>query len=319
MTETVGPRPLIVRLRNFVGDAVLGVPALRLLERHGYQLQLVGKGWAPELLANEGWQVHVRPKKLLDRVRQLRALRSAARRVDPGFDKRANALVFPGAISAALDMRLAGLRAEGYACDGRSWLLARAHPMDQDLHALRSYWDLSCAFLGIKADPPASIDFKLSPAQHQQAEALLQARGIPANYVLVCPFANGTVETITRTWPGFERLVELLSASGQTVLICPGPNEVEGAKRLYPSALRLEGVGLGVYYGLLARAKLVVSVDTGPAHMAASIGAPLLTVFGPTRIEHWGPWGTNVEIMQRYPDWYSADEVLARVQQRLSA
>ncbi len=317
MIETVGPRPLIVRLRNFVGDAVLGVPALRLLERHGYQLHLVGKGWAPELFANEGWPVHVRPKKLLARVQQLRALRAEARRIDPGFDKRPNALVFPGAISAALDMRLAGLRAEGYACDGRSWLLERAHPMDLNIHALRSYWDLSCAFLGIKEAPPASIDFKVSPAQHAQADALLQSRGVAPGFVLVCPFANGTIESITRTWPGFQAFVERLSASGQQVLICPGPNEVEGAQRMYPSALRLDGVGLGVYNAILARAKLVVSVDTGPAHMAASIGAPVLVVFGATKPEHWAPWGPSVEIMHRHPDWFTADEVLARVQQRL--
>jgi heptosyltransferase-2 len=40
------PRPLIVRLRNWVGDVILGVPALNLLASRGYQLQLVGKGWA---------------------------------------------------------------------------------------------------------------------------------------------------------------------------------------------------------------------------------------------------------------------------------
>ena len=43
-------RPLIVRLRNWVGDVILGVPALKLLASHGYQLQLIGKGWAPALL-----------------------------------------------------------------------------------------------------------------------------------------------------------------------------------------------------------------------------------------------------------------------------
>eukprot|EP01031_Cornospumella_fuschlensis_P045289 gene45289-55407_t len=46
-------RPLIVRLRNFVGDTVLSIPALRLLESHGYRLELVGKGWARGLLEQE--------------------------------------------------------------------------------------------------------------------------------------------------------------------------------------------------------------------------------------------------------------------------
>lgn len=317
MITAAGPRPLIVRLRNFVGDAVLGLPALRLLERHGYQLQLVGKGWAPELFANEGWPVAVRPKKLGQRVRQLRELRAQARLVDPGFDRRSNALVFPGAISAALDMRLAGLRAEGHACDGRSWLLARSYPLVHGIHALRSYWELACAFLGVDEAPPASIDMKISAAQFAAADSLLAQHGIAPGYVLVCPFANGTVRLLERCWPHFMDFVKALSASGRQVVICPGANEVEGACRMYPTALRLEGVGLGVYNALLARAALVVSNDTGPAHMAAAVGAPLLSVLGPTPVEVWAPWGPTVEILQRQPEWWSADEVLARVQQRL--
>ena len=317
MLETLGPRPLIVRLRNFVGDAVLGLPALRLLEQHGYQLHLVGKPWARELFASEGWPVLVRPKKLHERIKQLRALRAEACRIDPGFDKRPNALAFPFAISAALDMRLAGLRAEAYAFEARGWLLERSHPMEKNAHALRSYWDLSCAFLRIKAPPPASIDFKISPAQNAQADALLLAHGIQPGYVLICPFASGTVEMVDKTWPHFPRFVERLCASGRQVLICPGPNEVEGARRMYPSTLRLEGVGLGVYAALLARAKLVVANDTGPAHLAAAVGAPLISVLGPTLTEQWAPWGPSVEILQRYPEWFDADEVLARVQQRL--
>ena len=46
---------VVVRLRTFVGDVVLSVPALRLLEQRGYRLQLIGKGWARSLLEAEGW------------------------------------------------------------------------------------------------------------------------------------------------------------------------------------------------------------------------------------------------------------------------
>ena len=48
-------RPLIVRLRNWVGDVTLGVPTLQRLADHGYALQLVGKGWARDLLAGQGF------------------------------------------------------------------------------------------------------------------------------------------------------------------------------------------------------------------------------------------------------------------------
>ena len=69
------PRPLIVRLRNWVGDTTLSVPTLQRLQDAGYALQLVGKGWARDLLAGHGWPVHTQPKTLRDRVALLRPLR----------------------------------------------------------------------------------------------------------------------------------------------------------------------------------------------------------------------------------------------------
>src|SRR5437868_1074825 len=134
-------RPLIVRLRNFVGDTVLSIPALRLLESHGYRLELVGKGWARGLLEAEGWPVHVRPGGLRGRVSQLRELWQRFKTEDPGFDERANTLLFPYAFSAALDARLAGLKAEGHAGDGRSWLMRRSHPRREGRHTLVEYWE----------------------------------------------------------------------------------------------------------------------------------------------------------------------------------
>lgn len=304
---------LIVRLRNYVGDTVLSVPALHLLQRHGYELELVGKGWAKSLLAGEGWPVSVRPKRLQDRVRQLRSLRRQARAQDPDFDRRDNALVLPWAFSAALDMRLAGLRAHGSAYEARGWLLRRSHPMDPNSHALRSYWDLACAFLGISGAPPASIGLRLNMAQHEAAEATLQTHGLPPQgFVLVCPFASGTTEFVDKSWPDFPAFVARLRAEGHTPVVCPGPSEVAGAQALYPDALQLPNLDLGAYAALMTRARCVVANDTGPAHMAAGVGAPLISVLGPTKADIWAPWGPTVQVLQHASGWPTVDEVLAR-------
>jgi heptosyltransferase-2 len=92
---------------------------------------------------------------------------------------------------------------------------------------------------------------------------------------------------------------------------------VEGAKQLYPDAMRLDGVPLGVYNALLQGAGVVVANDTGPAHMAAGVGARLLSVLGPTDPARWAPWGSSVTLMRRWPEWPSADEVLSAVDQAL--
>jgi heptosyltransferase-2 len=294
-------RPLIVRLRNFVGDTVLSLPALRLLEQHGYRLELVGKGWARGLLEAEGWPLHVRPAALRERVAQLRALRRRLREEDRGFDQRSNALLFPYAFSAALDARLAGLKAEGHAGDGRTWLMRRGHPRRAGRHALVEYWELACDFLGIEAQPPADIHMAVSEAQREQARALLAARGVEAGrFVLIFPeFVRG------------------LKAAGRQAVIVPGPAEVQGAKELYPEAIRLDGVALGVYNAVLQQAGIVVANDTGPAHMAAGVGAKLVSVLGPTDPDRWAPWGSTVTVMRRWPEWPGAEEVISAVDQAL--
>lgn len=320
MIEKCQPRgALIVRLRNFVGDTVLCVPALRLLEAQGYRLELVGKAWAASLLESEGWPVHVRPRPLRERVAQLRGLRRRLAAQDPGFERRANILLLPYAFSAALDARLAGLRAEGHATEARSWLMQRGLPRRPGRHSLVEYWELACDFLGIQAEPPRAIDLRVGPAQRQQAEALLAAQGLqPGGFVLICPFANGSVEFLDRSWPAFPDFVQRLSAGGRRVVVVPGPAEVEGARRLYPQATRLEGVPLGVYAALLQCAGVVAANDTGPAHLAAGVGARLLSLWGPIDAARWAPWGPSVTLLRRGAgEWVGVDEVLAAVAQAL--
>ena len=312
-------RPLIVRLRNFVGDTVLSIPALRLLESHGYRLELLGKGWARGLLEAEGWPVHVRPNELRERIGQLRALRRRFRAEDPGFDRRSNMLLFPYAFSAALDARLAGLKAEGHAGDGRTWLLTRGLPRREGRHTMVEYWELACDFLGGQAEPPRDIAMQVSEAQRGQARALLAAQGVEAGrFVLICPFANGRVEFLDRSWPAFPDFVRRLKAAGRQVVIVPGPAEVQGARDLYPDAIRLDGVALGAYNALLQLAGVVVANDTGPAHMAAGVGARLLSIWGPVDAARWAPWGSTVTLMRRGPaEWSSVDEVISKVDQAL--
>ncbi|MDE2160878.1 MAG: hypothetical protein KGJ30_18350, partial [Burkholderiales bacterium] len=95
-------RPLVVRIRNWVGDVILGLPALRLLESHGYAPHIVARGrWAPALLAGYDWPVQIQPAEFGAKLHQLRELRAACRRLDPGFDRRENALLLPVSFSSA--------------------------------------------------------------------------------------------------------------------------------------------------------------------------------------------------------------------------
>jgi heptosyltransferase-2 len=311
------PRPLVVRLRNWVGDVILGVPALHLLHSHGHAPQLVGKGWAAPLLAGEGWPTHARPGTLRARVAQLRELRAQARMLDPDFDRRENALVLPTSFSGALEMRLAGLKAVGYAQEARGPLLKRAEPITYGGHALTSYWELACRFLQIDAPPPERIGLATAPADQAAADALLAQHGIRPGFVVICPFAGGLFEKQDKTWPAFPAFTQALRGLGRDVVACPGPGEDGVIAGHHAGVVALSGVKLGVYGGLLRRSALVVSNDTGPAHLAAAVDAPVVSVLGPTKPEQWAPWGPTVTVVRRWPGWPTVDEVMAAAQDRL--
>ncbi len=321
-------RPLIVRIRNWVGDVVLGLPALRLLEAHGYALHLVARGkWAPSLLAGTPWPVTVQPQGLREKVRQLRDLRRHCEQAEAGFARRENAVVLPVSFSSALEMRLAGLRAVGVAHEGRSLMLARAEPAATAGHELERYWHVACRYLRVQQAPPREIGLQLGPGRLEAAAQLLAAKGIAGRFVMICPFAAGraaTADKAPKKWPAFAEFARAATTRlGLPLVVYPGPGEEAEARALYPDARLLEGADIAIYAALLQRAALVVANDTGPAHMAGALGRPVISVLGPTEAARWAPWGTQVHVLQRPREggtvsWPSAEEGLALAQQLLA-
>ncbi|GMV46962.1 MAG: glycosyl transferase [Pseudomonadota bacterium] len=314
------PRPLVVRLRNWVGDVTLGVPALARLADAGYALQLVGKAWARELLAGQGWPVHVLPARWRERVALLRRLGAEARAVDAAFDRRLNALCLPYSLSSALEFRLAGLRAIGHAYEGRSLLLAHAVRRPAQAHELEVYWQLAGALLGAEAALPQRIGLRIATRHREQAEALRRAHGIERGCIVICPFAGGTWAKQDKTWPEFADFAATeLPRLGRTLLVCPGPGEEGIARAQFAGAYCLEGVGLGTYAALLADAALMVANDTGPGHIAAAVGTPLVSVLGPSDPAQWRAWGPSVQIVRGERGWPTRDAVAAASARALAA
>jgi ADP-heptose:LPS heptosyltransferase len=311
-------RPLIVRLRNWVGDVVLGLPTLVRLQRAGFDLRLVGKGWARDLLAGHGWPVHPLPKPIGDRVGLLRQVRREAAADDASFDTRLNAMALPFSFSSALDMRLAGLRAIGHAAEGRSPLLARAVQRPRGGHELEVYWHLGSALLGRDDPVPANIELLTSHAHEAQAEALLRTHGVGPGFIVACPFAGGTFAKMDKTWPAFaDLLAHDLPPLGRSLVVCPGPGEEAWAHEHCRGATIIEGVGLGTYAALLRRAALMIANDTGPGHIAAAVGTPVASVLGPTDPAQWRAWGPRVQLVQGAPGWPTREQVLAATRRAL--
>lgn len=298
-----GGRPLVVRLCNWVGEVVLSLPSLRRLESAGYRLHLVGKGWAPALLEGTGWPVTPHPRGLRAGASRLRQIR---RDLQGDTALPVPALLFTKSLSSALEARMAGLSAAGYAYDGRSWLLARALRMPPFHSAYRSYWDLVGAFLGSQAPYPTRIDMTPSAAQRERAQALLAGLGLEAgHYVLLCPFSGADDRENRKAWPGYPALIRLLREAGIPTLVCPGPGEEAAAADLCATH-SLARVDLGTYGALLESARAVVANDTGPGHLAAAVGARLISLYGPHSVAAWAPLGTRVTLLHDPKGWPAA-------------
>ncbi|MDO5102638.1 MAG: glycosyltransferase family 9 protein [Lautropia sp.] len=318
----------------------MSLPTLWHLHQRGYQLELVGKGWASALLAGTHWRVHQLPNGLRARVNLLRRLRQKARSQDPGFNQRLNTLLLTNSFSSALEARLAGLKSIGYRQDGRGWLLRHAHPQPTDMvHESERFWLLAHPLAPIRNERPFSAQHQSPPealpacpvprlplsleaqqnalsrlAQHRLASMADPSARPP--FVCLVPFATGTLKGASKAWPGFPELCRRLSRH-LPVVILPGPGAESSHARLnYPDAISLENASLDVYAAVMARASLVIANDTGPGHLAAAVGAPLISILGPTDSRRYGARGPNVSLLQHDPwpqentIWHAAADAL---------
>lgn len=132
---------------------------------------------------------------------------------------------------------------------------------------------------------------------------VLQAKfDLPAR--AVCLFPGSVWRTKQWTEEGFREVGEKLQAQGRSVLIMGGPGEEELADRiaaLIPGAKSLAGRTSQLETLLiLSRADVVVTNDSAGQHLAALVGAPTVSVFGPTVLEFgFRPWNSKALIVER--------------------
>lgn len=309
-------RPVIVRLPNWVGDVVMSLPALSHIGQSGFTPVLVGKAWAQPLLAGYGWELHPRAATWRSRLVQLQALHRLAAEQDAGFGSRLNTLLLTNSFSSALEARIARLRPVGFRQDGRGWLLSGAvAPPREPVHESTRFWRLATLVTGRDMPQPAQLRLRISPLAQQAADALLARHSLGGDFACIVPFATGTMRGQDKAWPGFAQFARWLRQK-LPVVVVPGPGETDIARQRFPDVLAFENIDLGVYAAILKRARLVVANDTGPGHLAAAVGAPLISVLGPTDAVRYRPWGSQVSLLQERP-WPTLEQVSAEARRLL--
>jgi len=308
------PAALLIRLPNHLGDTLMCLPALDRLAQAGYRLDLLGKPWAAALLAAHGWRVHTAANDLHRSFKQWRALRAAT-----GAER---ALLLTHSFGTAVAARLAQLVVIGYATAGRSpWLdfpVAVPARWRGDMHTVEYYDALVAAVLGVGPRQAPPLSLRIEPRATQAARALLAGARVEAPYVVLCPGATGRHRGREKTWGGFAPLTAWLLARGQRVVALPGPGEQASFEQALPGATILPQTDVAAFGALLAASRLVVANDSGPSHLAAAVGARLITLFGVTEVEKTRPWSDRATVLGSGAGWPSFDAVVAAVDRAIA-
>ncbi len=148
---------------------------------------------------------------------------------------------------------------------------------------------------------PEPFILPTTPAQAAEAARAIRDAGLPESGYAILHAGTSGFGAFKR-WPPdrFARLAErLVSDAGLTVAVTFGPGEealaaeVKRAARV-PVAL-LPTASLSALAEVVRRARVFVSADTGPLHVAAAVGTPLLGLYGPKDEAVYGPYGVPRE------------------------
>ncbi len=162
----------------------------------------------------------------------------------------------------------------GFAGAVGQWLYTRRVERRAELHEADRL--LALADLG----GPARIHLEITEDDRAQAYAWLASRGIGDGFVAMAP---GSIWG-TKRWGGFADLVRLLPGH---VVVIGGPDDREAAGALVDAApervFDASGtIPIRVSAALLERARVLVTNDSAPLHLASATDTPTVAVFGPT-------------------------------------
>jgi len=295
---------ILIRATNWVGDAVMSLPAIRAVREAfpGAHLTVAARASVADLYTRE---------RAIDRVMLYAGGRrqAAAELRREGFDC---AILLPNSLDAALLAWLARIpRRIGYRRDGRGWLLTEAirppEPGETPRHERFYYLEL-LRRAGIIHEYPPCAEIRLDGREAARAAGLdaLRAAGVPAPVVGVSP---GAAYGDAKRWLPerfAETAVVVARAHSALVALFGAAAERELCESL-AAAIRADGITVRNFAGettlrqfidLAAACRLFLTNDSGAMHIASALGVRTVAVFGPTDDTTTGPTGARARIVR---------------------
>ena len=305
---------ILIRATNWVGDAIMALPALRVVREKFAHAELTilarpyvldiyrEQGIADELIAYDSTGEH---RGILGREKL------AARLRERKFDV---ALLLQNAFDAAwLAWRANIPERIGYARDGRSWLLTKPVevPKKGEIpdHEKFYYLELLQRAEWIERLPEVEwIELKVSPERRVSAETLLAEAGARSGIARIAVGAGASYGSAKCWLP--ERFAEALNgltAQRDADVILFGTSSEAAVSTAITAGLRKKPVDLtgktsiADLPALLSRCNLFIGNDSGAMHVAAAVGLPIVAVFGPTDPNGTAPVAPKCTVVQEKP------------------
>jgi heptosyltransferase-2 len=294
------PSRIVVLAPNWLGDAVMALPALADFRRRfptAYLAVAARASVAPMFELAHGLDAGLTLRwngRVFERA-GLRADTAALR--DAAFEA---AVLLPNSMASAWLVRGAGVPERwGYAADWRSPLLTRAVPKPRGSRHQAQYYQHLTQALGAPSGP---LEPMLTAAADDVAagRALLIARGWDERRPLIA-LAPGAAYGHAKRWPPerYAALVStLVSTHGATCVLVGAPVDASATALVQglataasrPHVLDVAGgTTLRTLAGVLTLAGTCVSNDSGAMHLAAALGVRVVALFGPTRDKETAP------------------------------
>jgi heptosyltransferase-2 len=293
---------ILVRAPNWIGDAVMAIPALEALRRARAQdeICLLSRPAITELFAGQLFADRLLPFDFRGRHRGWLGRETLAGELRR--EKFGAALLLQNAFEAAWLAWRAGIPERvGYARDARGPLLTKAIrvPRDGEIPKHESHYYLELLRRAGWAEPPGTISpicLTIPGEARSAAESTLRRAGARANSWR-CAIAPGASYGAAKCWPPkrFTQLADrLISECAADVIFFGSPGEKEISDRIRSKmnspAISLVGeTSMREFAALLASCSLFIGNDSGAMHVAAAVGLPVIGIFGSTDPEGTAP------------------------------
>lgn len=301
---------IIVRAPNWIGDAVMSLPAVAGLKAlyPGSSLTVLTKTRAVPVFLNNPdidsvleYDDKGRHKGVKGRFTLARELRAAS------FDL---AVLMQNAFDAAFIAYLAGIPERvGYARDLRSALLTKAVAVTPEIkkrHQVFYYYNIVKELGGKVPDRPRPRIY-IGKEDADWAEFFIKKNSL-ASSVLVGA-APGASYGPAKRWPvdSYAEVLSRFSGKGCIPIIFGGPEDAETCKAVSEKVrgkhLNLAGgVTLRQFMAILARLGVFITNDSGPMHIASALGVATVAIFGSTDPTLTGPLSANSTVLIKKAD-----------------